>query len=264
MTSLVIDNSQEIVDDMLFMLNALYPEEKHIGITSVDKALKYLEREKADVVLLNTIFAEMDGLEVVRRIKKLQDNTNVIFVTENPEYALEAHRLYVSGYLLKPIKEEELRSAFDNLRYPVKKVEQNKLQIQCFGNFEVYVNGKSLNFKRSKCKELLAYLTDRKGATCTMGEVLGVLWEDKPDTKSRRSQLRTLVYELKRTLEENGYEKVLQRGYNAISLNTKMIECDYYQFLNHEQGEVIQYRGEYMKQYSWAENTVAQLESKTD
>ena len=44
---------------------------------------------------------------------------------------------------------------------------------------EIFVGGRPLSFKRSKSKELLAYLVDRNGATCTNGEMLAVLWEDK-------------------------------------------------------------------------------------
>ena len=262
MTSLVIDNSQVIVEDLIRKLNDLFPEGKHVGMTSVEDALDYINEERVDVVLMETVFPEMDSMEAVRRVKKMQKRKNVICITEHSEFALEAHLLYVSGYLLKPVKIEELKQAFDNLRYPIREKKQESLVIQCFGNFEVYVNGEVLEFKRKKCKELLAYLVDRKGASCTMGEVLGILWEDKPDTKSRRSQLRTLIYELKKTLEEKGFEKVLRRSHNVISLEVDKVECDYYLFLNCEQGETIRYRGEYMKQYSWAENTAAQLEYK--
>ena len=63
-----------------------------------------------------------------------------------------------------------------NLRKPVKLV--NKLQINVFGNFEVYFDGNPLKFKYTKSKELLAYLVDRRGALCTVSELMAVLFED--------------------------------------------------------------------------------------
>ena len=36
--------------------------------------------------------------------------------------------------------------------------------VQCFGNFEVFCNGTPLVFKRSKAKELFAYLVNLRGA----------------------------------------------------------------------------------------------------
>lgn len=81
------------------------------------------------------------------------------------------------------------------------------IKIQCFGNFEIFVGGRPLSFKRSKSKELLAYLVDRNGATCTNGEMLAVLWEDKPDTASLHSHLRNLIFDLSHTLEDAGVNR---------------------------------------------------------
>ena len=82
-------------------------------------------------------------------------------------------------FLLKPANEADVRNVLENLRYPPETAPVG-IKIQCFGNFEIFVGGRPLSFKRSKSKELLAYLVDRNGATCTNGEMLAVLWEDKP------------------------------------------------------------------------------------
>ena len=73
-------------------------------------------------------------------------------------------------------------------------------------------------FKRSKSKELLAYLVDRNGATCTNGEMLAVLWEDKPDTASLHSHLRNLIFDLSHTLEDAGVTGLLIRGRSTLRL----------------------------------------------
>ena len=132
-------------------------------------------------------------------IQKIQPRCNLIVVTEHPEYALEALQIFVSGFLLKPANEADVRNVLENLRYPADDVPAG-VKVQCFGNFEVFVGGRPLSFKRSKSKELLAYLVDRNGATCTNGEMLAVLWEDKPDTASLHSHLRNLIFDLSHTL----------------------------------------------------------------
>lgn len=124
-------------------------------------------------------------------------------VTEHPEYALEALQIFVSGFLLKLANEADVRNVLENLRYPPETAPVG-IKIQCFGNFEIFVGGRPLSFKRSKSKELLAYLVDRNGATCTNGEMLAVLWEDKPDTASLHSHLRNLIFDLSHTLEDAG------------------------------------------------------------
>ena len=179
-------------------------------------------------------------------------------VTEHPEYALEALQIFVSGFLLKPANESDVRSVLENLRYPPEDAPAG-IKVQCFGNFEVFVGGRPLSFKRSKSKELLAYIVDRNGATCTNGEMLAVLWEDKPDTASLHSHLRNLIFDLSHTLEDAGVNGLLVRGRSTLALDTSKVDCDYYNFLRGDRSAVNSYRGEYMTQYSWAEVTRSAL-----
>ena len=177
---------------------------------------------------------------------------------EHPEYALEALQIFVSGFLLKPANEADVRNVLENLRYPAEDVPAG-VKVQCFGNFEVFVGGRPLSFKRSKSKELLAYLVDRNGATCTNGEMLAVLWEDKPDTASLHSHLRNLIFDLSHTLEDAGVRGLLVRGRSTLAIDTSKVECDYYNFLRGDRSTISSYRGEYMTQYSWAEVTRSAL-----
>ena len=71
-------------------------------------------------------------------------------VTAYSEYALDAFRLFVSGYVLKPFSDDDLRAVLNNLRTPVTSAQNKLLEIICFGNFEVLTDGKPMKFKRSK------------------------------------------------------------------------------------------------------------------
>ena len=151
-----------------------------------------------------------------------------------------------------------MRMVLENLRYPPEDAPAG-VKVQCFGNFEVFVGGRPLAFKRSKSKELLAYLVDRNGATCTNGEMLAVLWEDKPDTASLHSHLRNLIFDLNHTLEDAGVRGLLVRGRSTLAIDTSKVDCDYYNFLRGDRSSINSYRGEYMTQYSWAEVTRSAL-----
>ena len=54
---------------------------------------------------------------------------------------------------MKPITAEKVKRELDNLRRPVP--EEKRIQVQCFGNFEVYLDGIPLEFKYHKTKDLL-------------------------------------------------------------------------------------------------------------
>lgn len=54
-------------------------------------------------------------------------------------------------------------------------------------------------------------------------------------------------------------DNVLVKEWNAWSINTAAINCDYYNFLLGDSYAVNSFRGEYMSQYSWAEMQIGSI-----
>lgn len=136
---------------------------------------------------------------------------------------------------------------------------RKKLGVRCFGYFDVFYGDDALMFARVKTKELLAYLIDREGAACTGGEIELALWEDAGEVKNTRHYLRILTNDLRTVLASVGLEDVLVRQNNLWAVRRSLLDCDYYRLLDGEPGAEEAYGGEYMKQYSWAEETAARL-----
>lgn len=228
MKILVVDDGQLAINSLIRILCRVAPDCDYISAMTTEDALSWMRQGPMDAAFLNLEMPGMNGLALTRMIQKLQPRCNIIVVTEHPENA------------------------------PV------GIKIQCFGNFEIFVGGRALAFKRSKSKELLAYLVDRNGATCTNGEMLAVLWEDKPDTASLHSHLRNLIFDLSHTLEDAGVTGLLIRGRSTLALDTSKVDCDYYNFLRGSRSATNSYRGEYMTQYSWAEVTRSALRQQAN
>lgn len=261
MRIIAVDDEKLALKTLTDSIARAVPEGMVNGFRMPDEALRFAGENGCDVAFLDIRMRGMTGLELARRLKEQNPDVNIIFVTGFSEYTLDAFRMYASDYLLKPATPEAVKQAMEHLRNPVKTPATAKIQVQCFGNFEVFHNGKPIMFGRQKTKELFAYLVDRMGTSCTMGELMAVLWEDGPDTCSRSSNLRNLIHDLKQTLSAIGADGVILKKRNAISLNRNEIDCDYYDFLRHIPYAVNRYRGEYMLQYSWAEITTATLPS---
>ena len=158
---------------------------------------------------------------------------------------------------MKPISAEDVQSEIDNVKGVRKK--EKLLDVKCFGNFEIYVKGERLSFKRSRTKELFAFLVDRKGAGMTAKQICAVLFPDDTDDAKNTAYLRQLVMDLKNTLKAVGADAVFCHETPCYRIDTSLIKCDYFSYLEMGKPEFF---GEYMSQFSWAEETCAMLQIK--
>lgn len=79
-------------------------------------ALELLQSSPADVVLLDIRMPGMDGLELARHLRKLDDPPAVIFTTAYDAYAIKAFEVHAVDYLLKPIRLGRLFDALSRAR----------------------------------------------------------------------------------------------------------------------------------------------------
>ena len=124
--------------------------------------------------------------------------------------------------------------------------------VRAFGSFRVFFNGLPLHFKYERSREMLAYLIDRNGAFCTKAELSGVLFGRENGHDAYMKKLRE---DMLNTLHDCGCSAciITQRGRMAV--NRRQLSCDYYDWLDGVSGIKHPFRGEYMSQYAWAEQT---------
>ena len=251
------------VDDEILMLGALVSAIKAspdiadvYQFSDCDEALNFVRGNSVDIAFLDINMRGMGGLTLAEKIIDACPDCKIVFCTGYEEYAIPAFKLHASGYLLKPVSAEDVQVEINNIKGLRKN--QLLLEVKCFGNFEVLCNGKSLPFKRSKTKELFAFLVDRNGAGVTVAEIGVALWENDEDQKNQ-NYIHQLFRDLRQSLEAVGVEDIFERNNYYYSLNPEKLDCDYYAYLKTGKPE---FRGEYMSQYSWAEVTCGLLWEK--
>ena len=252
------------VDDEIYMLETLNDAvsassdvELTGSFTSCSAALSYAAENPVDIAFLDINMRGIGGLGLAEKLMEIHPDCKIIFCTGHEEYAVSAFRLHVSGYLMKPITAEAVQQEIDHIKGV--KAKEKLLTINCFGNFEVLYNGEILPFKRRKAKELLAVLVDRNGAGLTAKQLCAILFPDDTDDIKNAAYFRQLVMDLKNTLKAIRAEDVLRHDTPYYRVDTGLVKCDYLSFL--ETGKPA-FRGEYMTQYSWAEETCAMLQFK--
>ena len=147
----------------------------------------------------------------------------------------------------------------DKQQMPVPQ-EQKRVTVQTFGYLNILIDGEPVVFEHEKAKELLAVLIDRQGKFVSSGEIISCLWEDEAVNENTQSRCCKAAYHLRRILEAYGLHDLLEstpKGYRRI--RTEMIDCDLYHYLNGEEAYVNRFRGAYMSDYSWAEQTLTML-----
>ena len=257
MNAIAVDDEIYMLETLQEAVNASADIERTEAFSSCSAALAYAEEHSIDLAFLDINMRGIGGLKLAEKLMELQPRCKIVFCTGYEEYAVPAFQMHVSGYLMKPITAEAVQKEIDHIKGI--KATEKLLTIQCFGNFEVFYNGKILPFKRQKTKELLAVLIDRNGAGMTPKQICAILFPRDTDDRKNISYLRQLVLDLKNTLKTIRAEEVLQHDTPFYRIDTNLIRCDYLSYL--ESGKP-QFHGEYMTQYSWAEETCAMLHYK--
>ena len=252
MRCLIVDDEQLIREEMEEILKRVLPDAERTVAGSFEEALQAAQKKRFDVAFLDIELGEQDGIVLAKKLQGLQPEINLIMTTAHSKYALEALQMYVSAYLLKPVQEADVKRALIHLRNRAGTEQSTKkLEVVCFGNFDVLWEGKPILFKRAKAKELLAYLICLRGASASVGQICTVLWEE--DGGKHRHYLRAIVSELRRALEQQGLACVLLHYKNVYAIDPAMVNCDYYAYLDGklriEPGSQIRF----MDQYTWAE-----------
>ena len=76
-----------------------------------EEALKLIDDLHPDIVLMDIRMPGMDGLQAAARLCEQSNAPAVVFCTAHGEYALEAFQVSAVGYLLKPVRSEDLGDA---------------------------------------------------------------------------------------------------------------------------------------------------------
>ncbi len=262
MNIIVVDDERRNLNRMANALNHVAPDAAVGCFSSAADALAYARAHRVDAAFLDIRMPEMDGLTLAKHLKEIYSRTNVVFVTGYSQYAPDAFDLHASGYLMKPVMPERVKRELDNLRDPIAHPRRERVKVRCFGSFAVFVDDEPMLFPRAKTKELLAYLVHKQGAAATNSEIAAVLWEDRGFSLSVQSNARNVIAQLTQKLKEEGAGDIVRRTRNSTAIDAEKISCDYYDYLRGKTDAVNAYMGEYMSDYSWAEFTVAYLNSR--
>jgi len=127
-----------VVEDEFIIARAIENSLEMMGYSVIDvvssgkRAIEKTESKKPDLILMDIkLQGEMDGIEAACQIRS-RFNVPVIFLTAySDEYLKErANKTDPVGYIIKPFKNQALKSAIDTWLMSVKKENNLKKQVK--------------------------------------------------------------------------------------------------------------------------------------
>lgn len=70
--------------------------------------VEYIKKEPLDIAILDVDMIGMDGMEVAKNLKEVNEDIVVFFITGHSEFAVEAFDVDAMGYVMKPVDKEKL------------------------------------------------------------------------------------------------------------------------------------------------------------
>lgn len=182
---LVVDDEPDILEFVKYNL-----QKEGFRVSTAENGVMGLEearRVKPDLIILDIMMPEMDGVEVCRQLRSehLFDNTVVAFLTARDEDYSQIAALDVGGddYITKPIRPRVLVSRVNALlRRSGRKEEDSEAEIITAGNLKIdkekilVYRGEDRIELAKKEFELLSLLVSKPGKVFTREEIFNKIW----------------------------------------------------------------------------------------
>jgi two-component system, OmpR family, alkaline phosphatase synthesis response regulator PhoP len=181
---LIVDDEPDILEFLRYNLK----KEGFKVVTAPDgkQAIKIAEIEKPDLIILDIMMPEMDGIETCRQMREHKEfaDTPIAFLTARDEDFSQIAALDVGGddYVTKPIKPRVLVSRIQALLRRVDRlneVELNEIRLQDLvidkNKVLVFKQGAAIELPKKEF-EILWLLASRPGRVFTRDEIFDKIW----------------------------------------------------------------------------------------
>ena len=181
---LLVDDEQDILEFLSYNLR----KEGCDVITANNgkEGLELAKKHTPDLILLDVMMPEMDGMEVCENLRSIErlDNTFIIFLTaRSEEYSeLSGFTAGADDYITKPIKPKLLISRINAiLRRSNKQILTNEITIENIminkDTFQIFVDSEEISLPKKEFL-LLYYLMTVPGKAFSREEIISEVWND--------------------------------------------------------------------------------------
>ena len=261
MRAIIVDDEPLMIAKFMRLSEGL-PGLSVVGqFQSASGALEFARDNRVDVAFLDVELPETNGIALAKKLRKLRGDIIIVFITAYDEYIRDSNIIGGDYYVVKPYTRDVLVLMMEKLNALA--VRQKKpVRIQTFGRFMVLKDGQPVPLV-GKAKEILAMVVTRRGKEISNEEIYSTLWEGRPYSNVNMSVYYNALRRLRSSLKKAGLEGLLVRTPRGQMADTRLFDCDYYDWKDGDPDRRAPFEGEFLPEYSWGEYILADMISET-
>ncbi|MFK5894912.1 MAG: response regulator [Pseudomonadota bacterium] len=153
-TLLYVEDEPALRESVSRYLNKIF---KHMDVAeNGEQGLSLYQRNKYDIVITDIEMPKLNGIEMSKKIKDINPRQDILITSAytNPEYFVEAIKVGVTGYIIKPIDFSQVNQLLTNTITKIKVFQENEIYKQ---NLERLVIDKTREFKALQDEKIHNY-----------------------------------------------------------------------------------------------------------
>jgi len=221
---LIIEDDTKIVTALTYSCQIVWPSLEIVESRWGEKGIDIVERQNPDIVILDLGLPDINGMEVLKRIRMFSRVPILVLTVDQEESTVvQALELGANDYVLKPFRQMELVARLKRLFLERSEIDDSVpiffgSLVYDYARRSVILRNKSVTL-RSLENEILNKLIKESPYTVTHSALAKAVWGD--DYDGCTNTLKVHIRHLRQNLEENpGDPKIILTkigiGYYAI------------------------------------------------
>lgn len=189
----LLTHTKDVLDD--FVANVF-------AVNTSKEALEVLEKERVDVIISDILLENENGIEFLRSLKEQKDiNIPAILTTAHTDtkYLLDAIKLKVENYIVKPINIKELLNTLHDILFPIIQAQEIKKHTNIIKTISAITDSKQV----AVVNYIIGNLDEENQLLASYGDIMDEISISKP----------TLIKLFKELAEKKILTKVAHKTY---------------------------------------------------
>lgn len=119
MNVIVVDDERIVLEAETKSIKRVFSNEQVNSFQRTRETLEFAKYNKVDIAFLDTNIRNVTGLQLAKQLQEYNQKVNIIFCTSYGESPFEELDLCASAFLMKPITDEKVGKALEQLKHQI-------------------------------------------------------------------------------------------------------------------------------------------------